>query len=70
MADLRREERDSDEEVHTKTTHRQQGCSLCPLRQAYHEYEGLYYRPYYPSLKRRFNYDRKLSTCTSKVQPN
>lgn len=64
MDGVRRKKGNSYKEVHQKATHRQYGCNLCNLRQAYHEYEGLYYRPYNPNLKRRFDYDRKLPTCT------
>lgn len=63
MVDSRGQERNCYKKIHKETTYQQYGCNLCPMRQAYHEYEGLYYRPYNPNLKRRFDYDRKLPTC-------
>lgn len=66
---LRGQKGDGNKAIYQKAAHQQQGCNLCPMRQAYHEYEGLYYRPYKANLQRRFDYDRELPTRSSKVQP-
>ena len=68
MADTRWQKRDRNQAVHQKAINQQQGCYMCPMRRAYHEYEGLYYRPYNPNLKRRFDYDRELPTCPFQMQ--